>query len=100
MVSHYKRQEADDFLQKLTSVNYTDDLVLHANTPAQAECLLHRLEQAARDIGLCEIDKMEFICTWSSKPLKLTDWFTYFCSNTRAYNKFPDFFSYGHLKFL
>ena len=36
-----------------TDANYMDDLVLHANTPAQAKYLLHSFEKAARGIGLC-----------------------------------------------
>ena len=32
--------------------DYADDLVLLANTPAQAESLLHNLDWAARGIGL------------------------------------------------
>ena len=35
-----------------TEVNYADDLVLFANTPAHAKSLLHSLEQAAGGIGL------------------------------------------------
>ena len=38
-----------------------DDLVFFTNTPAQAEYLLHSLEQAARDIVLhMNSDKTEF----------------------------------------
>ena len=36
----------------ITDVNYTDEIALLANTPAQAESLLHSLEQAAGGIGL------------------------------------------------
>ena len=32
--------------------DYGDDLALLVNTPAQAKCLLHGLEQVARSIGL------------------------------------------------
>ena len=49
----------------MTDANYTDDLVLLTNTPAQAEFLLHSLKQAA---GCC-------------KPLKLVDQFRYLGSN-------------------
>ncbi len=38
--------------QTVTDVDYTDDIALLANTPAQAETLLHSLEQAAAGIGL------------------------------------------------
>ena len=32
--------------------NYADDIALQANTPSQAESLLHSLEEAAGSIGL------------------------------------------------
>ena len=35
-----------------TDMDYTDDIALLANTPAQAQSLLHSLEQAADGIGL------------------------------------------------
>ena len=35
----------------MIDANYTDDLVLLTNTPAQAESLLHTMEQAAGGIG-------------------------------------------------
>ena len=40
------------FAQTITEVDYADDLVLPANTPAQAETLLHDLERAAAGMGL------------------------------------------------
>ena len=46
----------------MKDADYADDLVLLANTPAQAESLLHSLEQAAR--GFClyvNSDKTEFM---------------------------------------
>ena len=36
----------------MTDADYTDDLVLLANTPAQTESRLYNLEQAAGSIGL------------------------------------------------
>ena len=63
-----------------------DDIELLANTPAQAETLLHCLEGAAAGIGLhFNADKTEFmyfnqrddIFTIKSGPLKLVDKFTY-----------------------
>ena len=36
----------------ITDADYTDDIALLANTPAQAETLLHCLERAAAGIGL------------------------------------------------
>ena len=35
-----------------TDAEYADYLVLHANTPAQNECLLNSLEQTAKGISL------------------------------------------------
>ena len=40
MVFHQKRQEAEP----MTDADYANDLVLLANTPAQAETLLHSLD--------------------------------------------------------
>ena len=48
--------------ETFTNTDYADDLVLLANTPAQAESLLHSLEQTASGIGLyVNSDKTEFI---------------------------------------
>ena len=47
-----KRHEADDMI---TDEDYANDLSLLENTPAQAESLLHNMEQAARGLGLCVI---------------------------------------------
>ena len=65
-------------------------LVLLANTPAHAKYLLHSLEQAARFISLyMNSDKVEFmsfkqdgaISTFSEKPVKFIDYFTYISRN-------------------
>ena len=70
----------------ITDTDYANDIVLLANTPAQAESLLHSLEQAAAGIGLhINADKMEYMCfnqrgntyTLRGGPLKLVDRFTY-----------------------
>ena len=67
-------------------VDYTDDIVLHANTPAQAESLVYNLKWAAGGIGLyVNADKMEYMCfnqngnisTLNGGSLKLVDKFTY-----------------------
>ena len=39
-------------VQTTTDADYADDIALPANTPAQAESLLHSLERAAGGIGL------------------------------------------------
>ena len=68
--------------QTITDADYADDIALLANIPAQAETLLHSLEQAAAGIGFhVNIDKMEYICfnqrgnisTLNSSSLKLVD---------------------------
>ena len=38
-------------VETMTDVDYTDDLRLLENTPAQAEFLMHSLQQAAEGIG-------------------------------------------------
>ena len=72
--------------QTITDADYTDYIVLLANTPAQVKSLLHSLEQAASGIGLhVNADKTEYmifnqrgdISTLKGGPLKLEDKFTY-----------------------
>ena len=49
--------------QTITDADYANDIVLLANTPSQAETLLHSLERAAADIGLhVNADKTEYMC--------------------------------------
>ena len=49
--------------QTITNTDYADDIALLANTPAQAETMLHGLKQAATGIGLhVNADKMEYMC--------------------------------------
>ena len=49
--------------QTITDTHYADDIVLLANTPAQAESLLHSLERAVgcKDFQL-NTNKTEYIC--------------------------------------
>ena len=69
--------------EAITNADYADDLVLLDNTPTQAKCLLHSLEQATN------LDKTEFInfkwdvafSTLNGKPLTLEDHFIYSTSN-------------------
>ena len=72
--------------QTITDTDYANDIVLLANTPAQAKSLLHSLEQAASGIGLyVNTDKTEYMCfnqrgnisTLNGSSLKLVDKFTY-----------------------
>ena len=46
----------------MTDADYTDNLVLLTNTPAQAESLLHNLEQVAGAIDIeVNANKTEFV---------------------------------------
>ena len=74
----------------MTDANYTDDLVLPANTPAQVKSLLLSLQQVAGGIGLYVNGNItEYMCfkqkraisNSSSKPLKLVNQFTYLDCN-------------------
>ena len=79
--------------QTITNTDYADDIVLLANTPAQAESLLHSLEWAASGIGLqVNTDKTKYMCfnqksdisTLNGGPLKLVDKFTYLGSRVSS----------------
>ena len=69
--------------QTITDADYTDDIALQANTPAQVESLLHNLERAAASTD--NADKMEYVClnqrgdssTLKSSSLKPVDKFIY-----------------------
>ena len=72
--------------QTITDPTYASDMPLLANTPAQAESLLHSLERAAGGIGLSvDADKTEYMwfnqrddtSTLNGGSLKLVDKFTY-----------------------
>ena len=68
----------------ITDVDYADDTALLANTPTQAESLIHSLERAAAGIGLhVNAHKTEYMCfnqrgdiTLNGSSLKLVDKFT------------------------
>ena len=77
----------------ITDADYTDDLALLANTPNQAETLLHSLEQAAAGIGLhVNAHKTEYMCynqtgnitTLDGASLRLVDKFTYLGSSVSS----------------
>ena len=79
--------------QTITDADYTDDIALPANTPAQAEILLHSLERAAVGIGLhVNADKTEYMCfnqrgdisTLNGSFLKLMYKFTYLGSSVSS----------------
>ena len=82
----------------ITDDDYADDIALLANTPNQAETLLHSLEQAAVGIGLhvnADAHKTEFMCfnqkgdisTLDRTSLKLVDKFTYLGSSVSSTEK-------------
>ena len=80
----------------ITDVDYADDIVILANTPNQAETLLHSLEQAAAGIGLdVNAHKTEYMCynqageisTQDGTSLKVVDKFTYLGSSVSSTEK-------------
>ena len=80
----------------ITNADYADDIVLLANTPNQAETLLHSLERATAGIGLhVNAHKTEFMCfnqkgnisTLDGTSLKLVDKFTYLGSSVPSTEK-------------
>ena len=75
---------------------YADDIAILANTPNQAETLLHGVEQAAAGIGLhVNAHKPEYMCfnqtgdisTLDGNSLKLVDKFTYLGSSVSSTEK-------------
>ena len=82
--------------QTITDADYTDDIVLLANTLAQAKTPLHGLEYAAAGIGLhVNADKTEYMCfnqrgdisTLNGCSLKLADKFAYLGSSFSSTEK-------------
>ena len=76
--------------KSITDADYADGIDLMANTPAQAETLLHSLERAAAGISLhVNAHKTEYMCfnqiddisTQNGSTLKLVDKFTYLGSS-------------------
>ena len=51
--TRYVFDHGDDYVETTSDTDYVNHLALPANTPAQAEFLLHSLKKAAKDIGLC-----------------------------------------------
>ena len=77
----------------ITDADYADDIALLANTPKQAETLLHSLERAAAGIGLhVNAHKTEYMCfnqdgdiyTLDGTSLKLVDTFPYLGSSVSS----------------
>ena len=80
----------------ITDADYADDIAILANTPDQAETLLHSLERAAAGIGLyVNAHKTEYMCynqtgdisTLDGTPLKQVDKFTYLGSSVESTEK-------------
>ena len=80
----------------ITDADYADDIAILANTPDQAETLLHSLEQTTTGIGLhVNAHKTEYMCfnqTGDISPLdgsslKLVDKFTYLGSSVSSNEK-------------
>ena len=80
----------------ITDADYADDIAILANTPDQAETLLHSLEWAATGIGLyVNAHKIEYMCynqtgdisTLDGTPFKLVDKFTYLGSSVASTEK-------------
>ena len=83
----------------ITDADYADDIAILANTPNQAEILLHNLEWAAAGIGLhVNAHKTEYMCynqtgdisTLDGTSLKLVDKFTYLGSSVESTGKDTD----------
>ena len=83
----------------ITDADYADDIALLANTPNQAETLLHSLERVAAGIGLhVNAHKTEFMCfnqkgdisTLDGTSLKLVDKFSYLGSSVSSTEKDVD----------
>ena len=80
----------------ITDADYADDIAILANTPNQAETLLHSLEWAAAGIGLhVNVHETEYMCfnqtgdisTLEGTSLKLVDKFTYLGSSVSSTEK-------------
>ena len=97
MASNWRREESEDTpQQQLPTPTTADDIAILANTPDQAETLLHSLERAAASIGLhVNAHKTEYMCynqtgdisTLEGTPLKLVDKFTYLGSSVESTEK-------------
>ena len=80
----------------ISDADYADDIAILANTPDQAETLLHSLERAAASIGLyVKAHKTEYMCynqtgdisTLEGTPFKLVNKFTYLGSSVESTEK-------------
>ena len=83
-------------VKTITDADYADDIAILANTPNQAETLLHGLERATEGIGLhVNAHKTDYMCfnqtgdisTLDRTSLKLVDKFTYLGSSVSSNEK-------------
>ena len=82
----WQRKEAGKYLVlTITDADCADDIALRANSLAQAESLLHSMEQSADGISVhVNVDKIKYMCfnqrgnisKLKGGPLKLADKFT------------------------
>ena len=91
-----KKRSRRYLAKTITDADYANDIAILANTPNQAETLLHSLEQAATGIGLyVNAHKMEYMCfnqtgdisTLDGSSLKLVDKFPYLGSSVSSTEK-------------
>ena len=83
-------------MKTITDADSADDIAILANTPNQAETLLHNLERASAGIGLhVNAHETEYMCfnqtgdisTLDGNSLKLFDKFTYLGSSVSSTEK-------------
>ena len=91
-----KKRSRGYHAKSITDTDYADNISILANTPNQAETLLHSLERAAAGIGLhVKAHKTEYMCynqtgdifTLGGTLLKLVDKFTYLESSVSSTKK-------------
>ena len=96
MASSWLRRSKIYPAKTITDADNADDLALLANTPNQAETLLHSLEGAVAGIGLyVNVHKTEYMCynqtgniaTLDGASLKLVDEFIYLGSSVSSTEK-------------
>ena len=94
-----KKRSRRYLAKTITDADYADDIAILANTPNQAETLLHSLKRVAVGIGLLvNAHKTEYICfnqagdisTLEGTTLKLVDKFTYLGSSVPLTEKDND----------
>ena len=94
-----KKRSRSHPVKTVTDAEYADDIAILANTPNQAETLLHSLERAAAYIGFhVNEHKTEYMCynqtgditTLDGTLLKLVDKFTYLGSSASSTEKYID----------